>query len=152
MRHSVEIETFVAAARIATDQPIRTFDVFAFGDSPGMADELAALVASGRKRATASLLGAYEADDEPLPLVGGFSVVLDGEGLPAALIRTREVMVQPFRDVDEAFARDEGEGDLSLGYWREAHRDFFTRTEPSFTEDSPIVRERFELVHPRPHL
>jgi uncharacterized protein YhfF len=146
MRHSAEVETFVAAAREATGQPIELFDVFAFGDSPGMADELAALVASGRKRATASLLGA----DEPLPLVGEFSVVLDGEGLPVALIRNREVTVGPFRDVDEAFARDEGEGDLSLGYWREAHRDFFTRTKPGFTEDSPVVCERFELVYPRP--
>jgi uncharacterized protein YhfF len=30
-------------------------DVFAFGDSPSLADELAALVQTGRKRATASL-------------------------------------------------------------------------------------------------
>lgn len=145
-----EVAAFVAAAREATGQPIGEFDIFAFGDSPGMADELAALLVAGRKRATASLLAAYAADDEPLPLAGALDVVVDGDGRPVALIRTREVTVSAFRDVDDAFARDEGEGDLSLRHWREAHRAFFARSEPGFSEASPIVCERFQLVYPPP--
>jgi uncharacterized protein YhfF len=143
----VKVEEFVAQARRATGERIAEFDAFAFGDSPGTADELAALVVSGRKRATTSLLAEYEAEGEPLPRVGQYSVVLDGRGEPAALIRTSEVTVRAFRGVDEAFARDEGEGDRSLGYWREAHERFFSRMLPHFSEDSPVVCERFELVY-----
>lgn len=141
------MDAFVAAAREATGEPIEDFDAFAFGDSPPMANALATLVAAGRKRATASLLAAYEANGEPLPLVGGMSVVLDGAGRPAALIRTREVTINAFLEVDDAFARDEGEGDLSLRHWREAHRAFFARSDPDFSESSPIVCERFEPIY-----
>jgi len=41
--------------------------VFAFGDSPEMADELAHLVLDGPKRATAGLVLEFERDGEPLP-------------------------------------------------------------------------------------
>jgi uncharacterized protein YhfF len=125
---------------------------FAFGDSAAMADELAALVRHGRKRATAGLRLDYEHDGEPLPRSGEYSVVLDGRGAPVCVIRTTEVDVRPFTEVDAAFARDEGEGDRTLAWWREAHRRFFTRScqriGVPFTEDLPVVLERFTLVWP----
>jgi len=142
-----EVQTFVEEARRATGEPISSFDSFAFGGSPRVADELAALVVSGRKRATTSLLAEYEAEGESLPRVGQYSVVLDGEGAPACVIRTSDVTVKPFLAVDEAFARDEGEGDLSRGYWREVHRAFFSARSPDFSDESPVVCERFELVY-----
>lgn len=141
-----EVRAFVEEARAATGDPVEPFDAFAFGDSPQMANDLAALVVSRRKRATASLLAEYEAEGETLPAVGQCSVVLDGNDVPVCVIRTTEVAVKPFRDVDAAFARDEGEGDLSLAYWREAHRSFFGRTSAGFSEEAPVVCERFELV------
>jgi uncharacterized protein YhfF len=144
-----EVVEFVASARRVTGHAIEAYDVFAFGDSREMADELAALVARGDKRATASLLLEYESDGEALPRVGEYSVVLDGSGRPAAVIRTVEVTVTPFREVGEDFARDEGEGDLSLAYWREAHRAFFARSTPDFSERSPVVCERFETLYSR---
>jgi uncharacterized protein YhfF len=56
----------------------------------------------------------------------------------------------PFREVDEAFAWDEGEGDRSLAYWLDAHVAFFTRMcavrGETFSEDMPTVFERFALV------
>lgn len=143
------IGAFVGDARRSTGEAIERFEAFAFGNSPRMADELAALVFAGRKRATASLLAEYRAEGEPLPDVGAFGVVLDGAGRPVALIRTRAVTVVAFRDVDEVFAWEEGEGDRSLRFWRDAHRAFFARSDPSFSEDSPIVCERFEVVYPR---
>ena len=75
--------------------------------------------------------------------------MLDGKDAPVALIRTLGVSIEAFRNVGEDFAREEGEGDLSLRYWREGHRDFFSRHRPSFKEDSPVVCKRFELVYPR---
>lgn len=143
------VEAFVNEAREATGEPSGAYDAFAFGDAPEMADALAALVVAGRKRATTSLLAEYEADDEPLPAIGAFGVVLDGAGRPVALIRTREVRIAAFGDVDEGFAWDEGEGDRTLRFWREGHRAFFARSDPGFSEDSPVVCERFDLVFSR---
>jgi uncharacterized protein YhfF len=47
--------------------------------------------------------------------------------------------------VDAGFARDEGEGDRSLAYWRGAHREYFGR-QGKFSEDMMLMCERFRLV------
>ena len=44
----------------------------------------------------------------------------------------------------EAFARKEGEGDLSLEYWQKEHQRFFT--EGHFSEDMELIAEEFEVV------
>jgi uncharacterized protein YhfF len=38
------------------------------------------------------------------------------------IVETTEVTLRMYNEVDAEFAREEGEGDLSLEYWREAHR------------------------------
>lgn len=50
------------------DGPLVT--AFAFGDSAELADELGLLVLHGPKRATAELVQAFVAQDEPLPRAG----------------------------------------------------------------------------------
>lgn len=121
---------------------------FAFGDDPEMADELASLVVAGKKTATASALSDYEAAGEPLPQVGQLFIVLDGAGEPRALIRTTEVRVVAFNQVDAEHAAAEAEGDGSLASWRDGHRAFFERTGSAFADDMPVVLERFELLYP----
>jgi len=133
--------------------PRGRWDVFAFGDSPELADELGALVVDGPKRATAGLSAQYDLPDaDPLPEVGAYSVVVGGRGQPLAVIRTTEVTVKPMSEVDDAFAWDEGEGDRSLAYWMRAHRAFFTRQlaahGESFQDDMLVVLERFQLSWP----
>jgi uncharacterized protein YhfF len=102
-------------------------DVFAFGDSRELADQLAMLVREGVKTATCTALWTYEEAQKPLPQKGDHSVVLDGNRVPVAVIETVEVFVVPFNEVPVGFAYDEGEGDRSLAYWREAHRNYFGR-------------------------
>lgn len=116
---------------------------WAFGDNPELADELLALVLNGRKRATCSSLVSCQADI--MPTVGDVSVILDGRGRPTCVIRTTEVRIVAFDQVDEDFMRAEGEGDLSAQYWREGHQTYFER-EGVFAPDMPLVCERFELV------
>jgi hypothetical protein len=57
------------------------------------------------------------------------------------------------REVDAAFAWDEGEGDRSVAYWLDAHRRFFARRcaqlGVAFSDEVLTVFERFELVWPR---
>jgi uncharacterized protein YhfF len=145
-----DVLAFVEEARRATGEAIETYDVDAFGDSAEEANELAALVLHGPKRATTGMVDGYAAEGEALPVAGSFNVVIDADRKPVCLIRTREVTVRPFREVDGAFAWDEGEGDRSLRYWREAHRRFFGRSGLPFAEDSLVVCERFDLIYPLP--
>ena len=132
--------------------PDQRLDVWAFGSGAEQADRLLDLVLHGPKRATTGLLEYYEDDGEPVPDIGTYSVLLDGRGQPAAVIRTTGVEIKPMRDIDEAFAWDEGEGDRSLAYWTEAHRNFFSQhlaaKGRTFSDDMVVVGERFELLWP----
>jgi uncharacterized protein YhfF len=113
---------------------------FAFGDSPALADQLLELVIKGVKTATCST------EDEPYTSAPGERwIVLDGRGEPRCVIETTEVTYQRFNEVDASFARDEGEGDRSLAYWRDAHRAYFGRL-GRFSEDMRLMCERFRLV------
>ena len=136
----------------ATGSDTASHTVVAFGDSPEMGDALLALVLSGRKRATASLVRDYAARGEPLPRKGDFAIVVDGRGHPKCIFRTAEVVVKPLADVDDAFAWDEGEGDRTRDYWLRAHRQYFSAQaeREGFDMDDGIetVFERFEIVWP----
>jgi GrpB-like predicted nucleotidyltransferase (UPF0157 family)/uncharacterized protein YhfF len=125
-------------------------DAFSFGDSPALADELGALVSAGRKRATASLPVEFTSVGDPLPAVGDVGIVLSGGGVPIAIIELVEVRHLPFRDVDAAFAADEGEGDATLASWRAAHLRYFGRVAARagvrFDEETAVICQRFRLV------
>lgn len=123
---------------------------FSFGDSPQMADELLALVLAGKKTATCGRLSDYEGEDaEAKPVVGRRDIVLDGQGRDAALIETVEVTTCRFDEIDERFARDEGEGDGTLDWWRAAHRVYFERN-GGYAPDMMLLCERFRLVSALP--
>lgn len=135
------------------DSPFRsrTYIAEGFGDSPQMAEELGALIASGVKTATCSALWEWQAEGNPIPAPGLTSIILNGAGEPLCIIETIEVNIRRYDEVDADFARAEGEGDLSLGFWREAHKKFFSRVLPKFgrefSEDMPLVCERFQVIH-----
>lgn len=129
-----------------------TPEVWPFGDNPPLADELGALVAAGIKTATAGLFWEHEDTGLPLPQVGSYSIILDGQDKALCIIQTTEVRILPYQQVPAEFAYDEGEGDRSLAYWREAHWAYFGRRcavigrTPSM--EMPVVCERFRLVYP----
>ena len=133
-------EAYVAASGVEG-----SYTAWPFGSeqTPELADELAALVLKGQKRATTSLLAEYEDGSEPMPVVGDRSVVLDGRGQPICIIHTTWVQQRPLRDVDEQFAWDEGEGDRTLRWWKEAHLRFYAREDHVVTDDTMMVLERF---------
>ncbi len=141
---------FLASHSLDPATPL--FEAFGFGDNPQLADELGTLVIQGRKVATASLLWEYEAEGNPLPQPGDLSIVTNGDGQPLCVIQTIRVEVLPFEDVPEEFAAAEGEGDLSLAYWREAHWRFFGRScqriGRALDVRMPVVCERFRVIHP----
>jgi uncharacterized protein YhfF len=116
----------------------RGMAAFAFGDSSQMADELGALVVAGAKTATC-----WAAVQGQLTKVGAQMVMLDGDGRGWAIIETVELVQRQFHEINDAFARDEGEGDLEE--WRDVHRRYFTR-EGTFAPDMALYCERFRVV------
>jgi uncharacterized protein YhfF len=125
---------------------------FAF---PGpLRDRLVAAVLSGAKTATCGLLREYEDPGDALPEPGSRSVVVDSALRPVCVIETTEVRVQRLDQVDEQFARDEGEGFESVAEWRAAHDSFWQSAEMRKALGEPIevddgtlvVAERFRVV------
>ena len=126
------------------------FEAFSFGNTAESADHLAGLVMEGVKTATSELLWAREG--QALWGSGDLSIVLDGRGNPVCVVRTTELRVVPFSEVDTGFVRDYGEGDRTLEWWRTEVWDHY-REECSLlgrtpSQDMPLICERFVVVYP----
>lgn len=121
------------------------FECFAFGDSPEMADELLALVLTGKKTATVSVV----LEDEQTPSVGDLSLVLDGRGNPACVIKTVYLDTVKFCDLTWNMVKLEGE-DENFEQWKSGNIRYWTRDAAkrgyTFTDQTPITFERFEVV------
>jgi uncharacterized protein YhfF len=113
---------------------------WSFGDSPELADALLALVREGRKTATC-----WAAAQMGPSAAGERGIVLDGAGQPALLVETISCVAMRYCDVGADFAALEGEGDLSLDYWRAAHRRYFTRA-GVFADDMDLWCETFRVL------
>ena len=101
---------------------------WAFGDSPTLADELAALVVSGKKRGTCCSLASYRQEQPPVT-PGAYHIVLNGAGDAVCVIRTLALRLIRF----------------SLAYWQSAHQQFFER-EGSWSPEMELIYEEFAVV------
>lgn len=105
--------------------------------------QLVDAVLRGDKTATAGLLEEYEAEGEQPTPVGTRCSLLGYDDEPVAVIEVTESRVLPAAEIDEQFARDEGEGFETVDDWREAHEQFFGRPIEPGTQ---IVAVRFRVV------
>ncbi len=122
---------------------ISTLPHWSFGDNPQMADELVQLVLSGKKTATCTALAWHLA--EPLPPVGSLQVITDGQNVPTCVIQNTAQFIIRFDEVDETLAKKEGEGDLSLAYWRTVHQEFFEKF-GVFDDKMWLIFEEFTVI------
>ena len=125
-------------------------EVYEFGDSPGLADELVGLILSGRKTATCCTMVELEKDGLSVPEAGEQKLVLNGAKEAVCIIELTEVEIKRFNEVDASFAYDEGEDDRSYESWRREHIKYFKRTLPEygeeFSEDMELLCERFKVI------
>jgi uncharacterized protein YhfF len=150
-RHA-EIEPFWLAYQRASGVRVEGFSASAFGRTAAVADELAELCVARIKRAHATLKRDFEQDGGGLPAVGDHLVVLDGEGTPRAIVRNTHVELRHFHEIDDAFAFEAGEGDMTLSWWLTAHRqELAERAEAEgfeIDERAVLLLEYFETVWP----
>ena len=127
------------------------YEAWAFCGGGEAGDRLAELVLQGIKTATASACIAYEAEHEPFPQPGEYSVILYDSGEAACIIQDTAVHIVPFDEVSARHAWLEGEGDRSLAYWRQVHEEFFTPDYEAqglpFDRHGLCVLEEFKLVY-----
>lgn len=137
-------EEFIKKSKLS----ISDYDMWSFGVD---ADNLANLVAIGDKTATSSAYPLYELENEPLPTIGCYSIILDSKDNAVCIIQTKKVTVVPFNNVSEEHAYKEGEGDKSLTFWKKVHEKFFTECLSQvglrFTPAMKVVCEEFKVVY-----
>jgi uncharacterized protein YhfF len=96
-------------------------------------------VLAGRKTATTGLAESDEPEDKP----GARYALLGYDDERVGVVEVTEAQVVRASEVDEQFAREEGEGFETVEQWRLAHERFFERPiEP----DTPVEAVRFRLV------
>lgn len=104
-------------------------------------DELFDLVIKGIKHGTCCL---YESDDE-ISYIGEENIIYDSKQREIK-IRITNVRKCRFCDIDEQWAKIEGEGDLSLEYWKKIHYDFFMKEKPNFKPTDILELNEFKVI------
>lgn len=121
------------------------FECFSFGDSPEMADELLSLVLAGKKTATVSII----LENEQEPKIGDLSLVLDGQGNPACVIKTVYLETVRFCDLTWDMVKLEGE-DENFEQWKSGNIRYWTRDAArrgyTFNDQTPTTFECFEVI------
>lgn len=131
----------------------KTYQTRWFGpqDQPDEINRLNTLILSGKKRSTSKPLAYYSAEQEAVPQVGDYFILLNGDMKPIAIIQTVVSELVPFLRISGEHAYNEGEGDLSIEDWRARSLAKFTKLmqkyDTQFTEDKPVVSEVFKVVY-----
>jgi len=81
---------------------------------------------------------------EILPAVGQRGLLVEFAERPVGVVEVTDVRVIRVADVDVDFARDEGEGFVSVAEWRAAHEAFWAGH--TVTDDTLVVYELFRLL------
>lgn len=141
-------QSYLANSRFK-DMPGLVVSAFQPGDARNC-DELLDLYLAGKKTAGSGLVKDYEKAGDRLPQVGDFSILLDSQQKPRAILRTIKVIIQSFDCVNDEVAEAEGEGDRTLAYWQKAHREFFAPYLKGLgitdLEPAEVITEFYEVI------
>ena len=114
-------------------------------------DALAQLAHENQKRGTAHLAVQFEHDSIPMRNIGDYWIILKCDGTPICVVQIIGIEITPFDQVGPVFAASEGEGDLSLSYWRDAHIPYYQsqceRWGIAWREDLAVVCESLIAVY-----
>lgn len=122
-----------------------------FCDNEYDANECAKLVVNRIKKASATSLWWYEQNKEELPIVGDLHIITDWDGNAKAIIEITKIELVQYNRITAEFAKQKGEGDKSLAYWKKVHQAYYTREmklfNAKFEQDMVIVCEYFKTIY-----
>ena len=123
----------------------------AFAGNRSITDGLIELYFAGKKTAGSSIVEDFLTAKDPLPKVGNYWIYLDSKDQPRCILRTEKVVFHKFKDVPVEIAIAEGEGDLSLEYWRRVHTEIYSPHLASWgisdINEATVVTEFFKMVY-----
>lgn len=133
------------------DRPTSPTIIVDVAGNQEITDELLHLYLSGKKTAASSLLKDYQVTGDPLPQISNYWIILNSNNEPKCIVKTIRIERYQFDRVPEEVAIAEGEGDLSLKYWRKAHIEFFKPYLKSWgvieLDKETLITEFFEVVY-----
>ncbi|MDV7104663.1 ASCH domain-containing protein [Vibrio sp. TH_r3] len=145
------LDQYLASLPSNLAQQYTSFSADYFCADEHNANVCADLILRGEKKASCSMAYWYSHEGETMPEVGHLQVVTNWDGKPICIIELTSVNLCQFDEVTAQFAAEEGEGDKSLQWWREAHWRFFSLEckELGITpsEDMLLVLEKFKVVY-----
>jgi len=123
-----------------------------FGRTPELCERLSGYVLARQKTGVFSQPEDFPAGRLPRP--GEFAVLVNFSDEPRCLIRYDECYVLPVRDVGPEHVAVETAALRDVAAWRKFHRDYWTPVLAArgeeFTEDAPVVFQRFTALYPPP--
>ncbi len=114
-------------------------------------DELIVLYRTGKKNAGSSVVEDFISAGDPLPKVGNYWILLNSKAEPEMILKTIRTETHKFSEVPESVAIAEGEGDLSLDYWKRVHSDLYLPYLKEWgvatMDEATVITEFFEIVY-----
>ncbi len=133
------------------DFPENPYVLLSLGGSKAITDDLLELYLLGKKWAGSSVLEDFHSVGDRVPQVGDYWIYLNSKDEPGCILRTENIELHKFYEVPESIAIAEGEGDLSLAYWREGHGRFWAPHLKQWgvaeLKDATVITEFFRLVY-----
>lgn len=126
------------------------YRVRSIGGTPETTEVITKLILAGDKIGTFTSPWMYDGDRSITPVVGGYSVLTNSKGAPAAVLKTTFLMTLPFNQITENETAIDGPAVRPLEIWKPIHVTFFTNEltarGKTFAEDMPVTVEQFEVV------
>jgi 5-formyltetrahydrofolate cyclo-ligase len=133
------------------NKPIQPFIEASFAGNIDITDGLIALYLNGKKTAGSSVLEDFQTAGDPVPKIGNYWIMLNSKSEPQCIAKTIHIVTCKFKDVPIDIAVAEGEGDLSLEYWRKVHSELYHPYLKDWgikvIDDATIITEFFEIVY-----
>lgn len=131
--------------------PVNPNVTASFAGNKEITDELLNLYLIGKKTAGSSVVEDFLSAGDELPQVGNYWIFLNSNEEPSCILKTVDIKIHKFNEVPEEVAVAEGEGDLTLEYWRKVHSDLYTPFLKTWglndIHDATIITEFFEIVY-----
>lgn len=132
-----EFNSYINNLDVLKNNNLNSINRWTFGID---ADKLVKLVLDGKKTATTSL---YEIDN--ISKIGDISILTDSKDNSVCIRKTKEVFVTEFKNITWDLAKLEGENE-TLEEWRKVHKDYFSKINSNFNDDTKVIFEIFEVI------
>ena len=118
-----------------------------------LCEELLGLIARGEKTGAFSRPKELEASGQ-MPVPGDYVILTDFAGEPRCLVRMVECRLTKFSDISAEQTACESPAARDPEVWRGFHRRYWTAMlaaeGDTFTEDMPVLFQRFKLLYSEP--